>query len=168
MEHIENRHARKGLIDGTCVIVDVREPGEYRDQHITGAINIPSTKYDKKFFEPFKSITIGLICQTGNRSSRILEKLKQVGYTSVKLLSSQMEDLDNISQSDGWSIDRQFRMTLGILLALFLILTYFGYSYGRIIPVILCVGLIFTSIIDRCYMRMAIAQLPWNKNKRTT
>lgn len=76
-----------------------------------------------------------------------------------------MENYLDPAKIKGWSIDRQFRITLGILLAIALTLYALGYEYGLIIPMILCVGLIFTSIIDRCYMRMAIARMPWNRNR---
>ena len=58
-------------------------------------------------------------------------------------------------------------MTIGVLLTIFLL----GYFLGEakwvvFIPIILATGLVVTSIIDRCYMRMGIAMLPWNKNKK--
>jgi hypothetical protein len=33
------------------------------------------------------------------------------------------------------------------------------------IPVILCTGLIITAIIDKCYLRVGIAMLPWNRRQ---
>jgi hypothetical protein len=62
-----------------------------------------------------------------------------------------------------WTIDRQFRMALGLLVAIGLLGKIVLSDWFLIIPSIICVGLIFTSIIDRCYFRLFIASLPWNK-----
>ena len=62
----------------------------------------------------------------------------------------------------GWTIDRQFRLALGLSLAVFLLGYFLVSEIFIVIPVILCIGLTYTSIIDRCYMRLGIAMLPWN------
>jgi hypothetical protein len=57
-------------------------------------------------------------------------------------------------------------MTLGVLLAIFLGGDFLSIQWLIAIPIILATGLIFTSLIDRCYMRMGIALLPWNRGKK--
>ncbi|PHR94723.1 MAG: hypothetical protein COA80_12275 [Leeuwenhoekiella sp.] len=165
MEHISNHQAQTKVQKGAAVIIDVRETGEFREQHIHGAINIPSTAYKPEHYGAFSDLKICLVCQSGQRSKKIHDLLKKDGFTNLAILETQMENYHDPAKVKGWSIDRQFRITLGILLAIALTLYALGYEYGLIIPVILCVGLIFTSIIDRCYMRMAIARMPWNRNR---
>lgn len=149
-----------------AVIIDVREPKEYSDHHIPGAINIPATTFDTKQFEPYRSNTICLICQTGKRADNIKNLLIENSFDNVYLLENHMENIEkNADLNQGWSVDRQFRMLLGLLLAIFLSGFYFGITSLMIIPIILSTGLIVTSIIDKCYMRMGIAMLPWNKKK---
>jgi len=43
---------------------------------------------------------------------------------------------------------------------------FLGNNGFILIPIILSGGLTITAIIDRCYMRMAIAKLPWNRGKK--
>lgn len=151
------------------VLIDVREIGEFNDAHLNNAINIPSSEYTITQYQPYRDYMIQLICHSGGRAQKVMDDLVQNGFQNVHVMDWHMEDMMHqniITKSSGWSIDRQFRMTLGILLLIFLLGFYFLSSYFIIIPIILCCGLIFTSLIDRCYMRMAIAQLPWNKNKR--
>ncbi len=151
------------------VVIDVRESKEYADNCIAGSINLPSSSFNLDQYEPYRSHMIGLVCQTGNRANLIAKKLNEQGFAHVFVMEKQMADLSSESvhhSKKGWSVDRQFRMLLGLLLALFLL----GYSLDLlgffVIPIILCTGLIFTALIDRCYLRMGIAMLPWNRDRR--
>lgn len=165
METISNHKAQTELSKGTSVIIDVREPSEYNEQHIPGAVNFPSTKYTKGQYSEFENKKICLVCQSGSRAKQIEKKLRLDGFSTVFILEQQMESIPRIYTTKGWTVDRQFRVTLGIALAVFLILNYFGVQLAIVIPVILSLGLIITSLIDRCYMRMGIAMLPWNRGK---
>ncbi len=165
METISNHKAQTELSNGASVIIDVREPSEYTEQHIPGAVNLPSTNYNKDQYTEFQDQKICLVCQSGNRAKQIEKKLNQDGFSNVFILELQMEAIPRIYTTKGWTVDRQFRMTLGTLLAIYLILHFFNIKYAFLIPLVLCSGLIFTSIIDRCYMRMGIAMLPWNRGK---
>ncbi len=165
MEIISNHKAQTELLNGTSVIIDVREPSEYYDQHIPGAVNIPSTQYDKDQYTEYADKKICLVCQSGNRVNQIEKKLKRDGFSNIYTLELQMGVIPKSYKTKGWTVDRQFRMTIGALLAIYLTLDYFNIQFVFLIPLVLCSGLIMTSIIDRCYMRMGIAMLPWNKGK---
>ena len=146
------------------VIIDVREPNEFAESHIKGAINIPVSKFKKEAFEPYQNNVINLICRSGNRAGQVQEKLIKEGFEQVYVTAIQMQDIgQERPKKNIWTVDRQFRMFLGIMLAIFLIGYLLEQSYLIIIPAILSTGLIFTSLIDRCYLRMGIAKLPWNK-----
>ncbi len=151
------------------IIIDVREPKEYREFHLMGSINIPSSQYEETKFEPYKENSIGLICQSGSRAKAVQNKLLEAGFEHVSVMEKQMENISAFAKksNSGWSVDRQFRMTLGVLLAVFLGGYFLSINWLIAIPIILATGLIFTSLIDRCYMRMGIAMLPWNRGKKT-
>lgn len=171
MTLIANQTALTMLAANQAVLIDVREPAEFWEGHLTGALNLPSTKFKIEDYLEFGDRAICLICQTGNRATHIAADLKQHDIENVFLLETQMAVLQEdrreaqACQASGWTIDRQFRMTLGLLLALFLLGYVLGATWFLIIPVILCTGLITTSIIDRCYLRMGIAMLPWNSRR---
>ena len=151
------------------LIVDVREPKEFRDGNLPTSINLPSTKFEIEQFEPYRNNVINLICETGKRAKTIKTKLDEKGFENVFILNKQMADIQvkvEMETKNIWSVDRQFRLLLGLLLATFLIGNYFGIIEMVAIPLILSTGLIFTAIIDRCYLRMGIAMLPWNKKRK--
>jgi hydroxyacylglutathione hydrolase len=65
------------------VLVDVRAPTEYEDNHIEGAINIPTADLRTRHNELNKQKTTILVCSSGNRSSLGTSILKQHGFENV-------------------------------------------------------------------------------------
>jgi len=165
--------ARASQQRGEGILIDVREPAEFRDGHLPGAINHPSTRFSAADYRTYWRQPIYLICQTGNRAQEVAQKLHEQGITQVFVLDQHMEDIALETPKTTWSVDRQFRFLLGVLLAVFLIGYHWVSVYFMAIPIILGTGLTVTAIIDKCYLRIGIARLPWNqglesgKRKRT-
>lgn len=65
------------------VLLDVRENAEYTFNHIPGSISMPLEEIDKRAFELNKNSEIFVICQTGNRSDLVSQKLQDKGFTKV-------------------------------------------------------------------------------------
>lgn len=89
-----NVNEAKQLIDSgqDPLVVDVREPGEYQQGHIKGAIHIPrgvmemkvdrtTPAFDPKFADPQKTIIVH--CAAGGRSAVAAQTMKAMGYTNV-------------------------------------------------------------------------------------
>lgn len=67
-----------------AVLVDVREPSEFRGGHVEGALNIPLgslATVDKRLKD--KDAPVYVYCLSGARSSRAVGQLKSMGYTNV-------------------------------------------------------------------------------------
>ncbi len=67
-----------------ATLVDVRQPSEFADEHIEGAINIPLSEIDRapgKLKD--KDATLYVYCLSGGRSGRACSQLKAMGYTDV-------------------------------------------------------------------------------------
>ena len=65
------------------VLLDVRAPKEYEDNHIEGAINIPAPDLRTRFKELDAGKSTVLICSTGHRSSLGASILRQHGFKDV-------------------------------------------------------------------------------------
>ena len=81
--------------DKNCILLDVRSPQEYKEQHLERGINIPLYDLQKKVINiiPSKENVIIVYCQTGNRSIRAVKMLTKMGYKKVYNLKG---GLDNI------------------------------------------------------------------------
>ena len=66
-----------------AIIIDVRTPGEYRDGHIPGVVNIPLDELEKRIGEIPKDKKVVLICRTGNRSAQGTRLLRIKGLNNV-------------------------------------------------------------------------------------
>ncbi len=67
---------------GTFVLVDVREPDEYAEGHIPGAVNIPVTNFvAASRLDKGKKVVI--YCQFGARSYTAYRKLKKLSFPDI-------------------------------------------------------------------------------------
>ena len=65
------------------VILDVRTPSEYEDEHIKDAINIPVDELEERLGELDPGDELLVYCRTGNRSTRAVRLLEENGFTKV-------------------------------------------------------------------------------------
>jgi len=81
---LDRETVKRGLADGSLVLVDVREPHEFAAGHIPGAINIPLQQLDSRLTElQPKETPVVLYCRSGNRSGSATRMLKSAGFAAV-------------------------------------------------------------------------------------
>ncbi len=81
------------------VLVDVREPDEFADGHIAGAINVPRGLIEFTIWThvgfPDKTDTgrkLTLYCKTGGRCALAAKSLQDLGFTNVTAVDMKLED----------------------------------------------------------------------------
>ena len=67
------------------LVLDVREPEEYRDGHISGAKLIPLGELERRMKELPKSKEIVCVCASGSRSSSATRMLVTAGYNAINM-----------------------------------------------------------------------------------
>lgn len=72
------------------VIVDVREPGEYRSGHIPGAVSVPLSNLDQAAASLDAGAETVLVCASGMRSSAAFQRLRAKGFTRLYSMSGGM------------------------------------------------------------------------------
>lgn len=68
------------------LIIDVREPEEFNQGHVKGAINIPPAKLlsgASQLTDVPKDRELILYCKTGSRSNVSMQFLKRMGYSNL-------------------------------------------------------------------------------------
>ena len=80
-------------------IVDVREPGEYAEGHVAGAVNVPRGLLEFTIWEhvgfPDKTDMnkrLTLYCKTGGRCALATKTLVDLGFTNVVSADMKIED----------------------------------------------------------------------------
>ncbi|PKM29954.1 MAG: sulfurtransferase [Gammaproteobacteria bacterium HGW-Gammaproteobacteria-11] len=85
----------QAAIQEADVLVDVREPDEFREGHLSGAVNIPRGILEFKLSsEPglsARDINIVLYCKNSGRSALAALSLEQMGYLNVRSISGGYE-----------------------------------------------------------------------------
>jgi rhodanese-related sulfurtransferase len=69
----------------TLTVVDVREPGEWQQAHVPGALHIPLMELPARLGELPAEGQVLVVCAVGARSARAVEYLVQQGRDAVNL-----------------------------------------------------------------------------------
>lgn len=151
--------------------IDVRETAEFKEVQLKHSVNMPLSSLKQSYSELDPSKPYILFCQSGSRASSAATFLETVGFNKLTVSEAGIEALMTEQPSllikpkrQLWTVDRQFRFALGVLIAIGLLGFAFLSPWFLLIPSIICSGLIFTALIDQCYFRMLIAAMPWNEN----
>lgn len=82
-QRINGSQARE-LIQGGARLLDVRTAGEFRGQHLQGAINIPVQELPRRLKELTpKERPVVVYCRSGHRSGIAAKILKEAGFSAV-------------------------------------------------------------------------------------
>ncbi|MDP5018632.1 MAG: rhodanese-like domain-containing protein, partial [Dolichospermum sp.] len=68
-------------------LIDVREPSEYRGEHIPQAQLLPLSKFQPEQVSLIQGKEIIIYCQSGNRSNQVAQKLVNSGFTEFRQLA---------------------------------------------------------------------------------
>lgn len=169
MKTITASELKKRLDKNEVILIDVREPAEYRNECIDGACLIPLGEINVEKL-PSTERPIVIHCGSGKRSSDACIKLlaanpsldissldggitawKQAGYNVKK------------SGSNIIPLDRQTQIAIGSIAFLGTILGAFVNSVFYILPAFMGAGLMFAGITGWCGMAKLLAKMPWNK-----
>ena len=66
----------------TCALIDVREPQEFASGHVSGAANLPLSRFDAGQLPTDKPVV--LICRSGGRSAQALSRARAAGRQDVR------------------------------------------------------------------------------------
>jgi len=75
---------------GAIALIDVREPEEYAEGRIPGAVLIPLGELSKRLDEVPTDKPVVLVCRSGNRSTQALQLLQKAGFTNVHNMTGGM------------------------------------------------------------------------------
>ncbi|MGB8898454.1 MAG: rhodanese-like domain-containing protein [Methylocella sp.] len=84
VENVSIEELKKGLADGSILLVDVREPNEYAAGRIPGATLNPLQKFDPKALPSVPGKRVVLSCRSGKRSLTALARAQEAGRDDIR------------------------------------------------------------------------------------
>ena len=94
-EKINYTELKRLLKNEDVILIDVRSPQEYREGHLSQAINIPFYEFtsdiDKRAKD--KNNCIVVYCQSGIRSSKVMKELKKLEYNNIYELEGGLDQI---------------------------------------------------------------------------
>ncbi len=89
VQHVTSAEAIRLLNHEKGLLVDVREPDEYRGGHIPNALSLPLSGLAAglKQIEKHKARPLIVCCRTSQRSARAAVALRKQGFASVQVLA---------------------------------------------------------------------------------
>lgn len=80
-EHPVNDHVAVVGADG--LLIDVREPSEFEEGTLPGALNVPLGELPNRMAELDRARRVVLLCRSGNRSGTAAHQLVDAGFVDV-------------------------------------------------------------------------------------
>ncbi|HEY0736181.1 MAG TPA: rhodanese-like domain-containing protein [Herpetosiphonaceae bacterium] len=83
------------------LVLDVRQPDEYRQGHVAGSILIPLDRLAQRLAELPTDRPIAAICRSGNRSGVAVEVLRRAGFEAYNVTGGMLR-----WERDGLPVER--------------------------------------------------------------
>lgn len=153
----------------TVHLIDVRTPAEFGAVHAKGAVNIPLDKLEPSALAHCNSDPVYLICKSGVRAKKAMDKLAEAGFTNT---------FEVEGGTDGWvtaklpvqkgrkalGLEQQVRIIVGSMALTGAAMVLAGQPLGLILVGMMGLGLVYAGVTDTCGMAMMLAKAPWNQN----
>lgn len=166
-EQIKPETLKEWLAADQAFLIDVREPDEYRYEHIEGAVNIPLSTIDGSVaFEKTGKKTV-IQCASGNRSMQACSKIASTSalYNLSGGLSAWKTAGFPIAKEKTaiLPLQRQVQITVGAGVLGSVILGAFLHPAFLLIAGFMGAGLLNAGLTGWCGMALLLAKMPWNK-----
>ncbi len=164
----------KNPLRSNCIILDVRTNMEHVGQHLECPhIHIPLYQLNVDDFVAKNMLSadseLYILCHSGKRAERAASLFNARGLKNIHVIDG------GIIACQGWgiktkakaaapiSLERQVRITAGIMIVLGSILALFFSAAFLAITLFVGCGLIFSGITNKCGMVLLLTKAPWNK-----
>jgi rhodanese-related sulfurtransferase len=153
--------------------IDVRTPAEFHRLHATGTRLVPLDELNPATVAAARADAndpIYVICQSGARAGKAVERFKQAGIANVWSVEGGTAAWEKqglpVERGVGGaiSLERQVRIAAGSLVFIGTALGWFVHRDFFVIPAFVGAGLTFAGVTDYCGMGMLLAKMPWNKS----
>ena len=153
-----------------CVLIDVREDAEHREERIAGAQPMPLSRFDpQKLRAAHAGKRIVFHCKGGKRSTSACQRFSD-GEEQTQQLAGGIDawkaaGLPTVKPDNPPRIPimRQVLLSAGTLVTLGLALGWFVHPGFLLLSAFVGCGLMFSGLTAWCGMAMLLGKMPWNR-----
>lgn len=172
---IDARQANEWLSSGEAVLIDVREPDEFRGEHIPAALSVPLSNVGR--LSGMVSIPAGrkivFQCLKGSRGAQACEKFEAAnagagevfnlagGITAWK--ANGLPVIGATLAAPRMTIFRQVQITVGLIVLLSVLAGFFVHPAGFAIAGLFGAALAFAGVSGWCGLAILLGRMPWNQ-----
>lgn len=173
--NITPQKAMEWLQSGEAVLVDVREPDEFKAEHIAYALSLPLGMLDKQF-AALLSVPSGkkilFQCRHGNRSKKACDTVAGIGDEGYEVYNVEGGIMGwkeaalpvvEGARNAGFTIFRQVQIVVGGLIAFFILLGFTGLSLAFVLAGLFGFALFMAGLTGWCGLAMLLSRMPWNR-----
>lgn len=163
------RELAAALEAGDCQLIDVREPVEHAESHVSGAKLIPLGQIEARCGELDKSRPVMVMCQAGKRGAAAADKLRALGFGDVRNLEGGILAWKSAGLPCAagarivMPLMRQTQVTIGFFVLLGALLAAYVDPRWVWLCAFFGAGLLFAGLSGFCGLAMVLAKMPWNR-----
>lgn len=171
--NISSEELHKLIDHEQAIVIDVREPAEYKAEHIEGAYNMPLSHLSLHEVMQMRSLKKKLVfhCTLGRRSMTACQKLLMEGakFNVYNLIGGVNAWRDGgfptiaTEASSPFPIEKQAQVVAGLSILFGIAFGYWVSPFWLILPLLVGIGLVKTALTGWSELTILLAKLPWNK-----
>ncbi len=173
MKLVTPRQAREWIAAGEAVLIDVREPEEFRSEHIASALSLPLSEVGN--LTRVLSVPAGrkvvFQCLKGGRGQQACERLVAEEGSEYPVFNLEggitawkAEGLPVVgTAAPRLTIFRQVQIVVGFLVLLSVLAGFFISPAGFVVAGLFGAALAFAGISGWCGMAKLLNLMPWNQ-----
>lgn len=161
--------------DGKAVLIDVREPDEFKGEHISYAMSVPLSSLEDGFqmLNISEDTAIIFQCLKGSRSKMACDRIKGLNSCNNKIFNFDggieawkekgFSVIGAPLPSSKLSIFRQVQIIVGFLVAACVLMGFLGLKPAFVVAGVLGAALFTAGLTGWCGLAMILVKMPWNK-----
>lgn len=159
----------KSLQAQGVTLVDVREPVEYAEAHISGAKLIPLGEIERRAGEIDRSQPVVILCRSGKRGGQAVAKLEAMGFSGLRnldggILAWQAAGLPVAkAEQKVFPLMQQVQIIIGSGVLTGVILSRLVHPDFIWLSAFFGAGLIFAGSTGWCGLAILMSKMPWNR-----
>ncbi|MEC8067362.1 MAG: rhodanese family protein [Pseudomonadota bacterium] len=162
---------------GEAILIDVREPDEFKAEHIAYALSVPLSSLEGGFqmLEIPSDKTILFQCLKGSRGQMACQRIQGMdscknnvmniegGIEAWKAAGLPVIGASVTKKTAKISIMRQVQMIVGFLIAFCVLMGFTGMTFAFILAGVFGAALCFAGLSGWCGLAILLSKMPWNK-----